>query len=792
MENLHTKIYSFEYVLDKLIEKTWSPTEFEEQFECSIRGIKSLKEELIRIGDYCYEGLQNQDNILLYFTQYEWVDRAKSLLILWRDILFEQHKAQILHLDKKADKAALSNLNWESKTTIRKAADELKELWQKKSKTLIKLEEKANNEQFKKWKLQLNPWPVYKEQIAQLPKQSSRLAEQYQSLKTTTQNIQDIRFLILDLLVHCKSDMHLANKNAEETHQFILEHIEGKPGKIAIHLEQLEREIKKPDRLKVLSLELDKKIEQLVEREQVPVATSNGLILYKDIDFKRSVRQWLDSEILPILYEFGELSDNIHNALKMSLINIRNRAILLNNEIKEGRQANWNKEDLCQPLISFLKKTELWDAEINDLEKTVNQRLNDAFYTTAIYLPQEEFLAIPLQSTLNQFKNNPNQLLTRVQQWTDKQLGYVRKFKSTVEKEDSLSPSEKTVRFIEHRTIDIENSQYSSIFLTKGFIGESFWVGRGKELERVNKLIEQWQKSYRGAVLLHGQRLSGKSLFGDYVCSHQFPNKTIKLLPNTSIEIDGRRLNTSYDLGEALDFVKKYSLNNRPVVWIDDLELWRDDHIPLSQNVRVLTKYIDNFSNRIFFIVAMSNWVKTQLNKTNQISKVFQAEINLDRMPLEEIRQAILIRHGATHKVLVDKEGKEESPQQFKKKTAQVYKNANGNIGEALLQWVFSIQKVDEEKVIYDNQQYYNLPEIVNKDAALLLSTIMMEKRTNDRHLRKLFGPAFKEKYRSNLQRLINIGLIDRHIDGWLEINEVAANELGRLLEQKQYLKFYS
>ena len=67
----------------------------------------------------------------------------------------------------------------------------------------------------------------------------------------------------------------------------------------------------------------------------------------------------------------------------------------------------------------------------------------------------------------------------------------------------------------------------------------------------------------------------------------------------------------------------------------------------------------------------------------------------------------------------------------------------------------------------------------------------MIEKRTNEYRLRRIFGPAFTEKYAPILQRLIGIGLLRRQLDGWLEINEVLVNELGHLLEDKGYLKYH-
>ena len=78
--------------------------------------------------------------------------------------------------------------------------------------------------------------------------------------------------------------------------------------------------------------------------------------------------------------------------------------------------------------------------------------------------------------------------------------------------------------------------------------------------------------------------------------------------------------------------------------------------------------------------------------------------------------------------------------------------------------------------------------ELFEADQALVLRTIMLEKRTNEYRLRKRFGPAFNPRYAEALLRLLGVGLIQRHLDGWLEIDEVAVNSITRQLRAKQYI----
>ena len=157
---------------------------------------------------------------------------------------------------------------------------------------------------------------------------------------------------------------------------------------------------------------------------------------------------------------------------------------------------------------------------------------------------------------------------------------------------------------------------------------------------------------------------------------------------------------------------------------------------------------IDNHSNSIFIMVSISNWAKAHLNSIYDIDKVFQADFNLDKMDIDEIQRAILIRHGATHRTLVDNNLDEIKLNQLRKMVTKVSRSSNGNIGEALNLWSLSIRLLDEENVQFNYPQIYSMPDFINPDIGIVLSSIMMEKRTNEYRLRKQFGPALNDKYK--------------------------------------------
>ncbi len=796
MKQLSDLLSNFEQILQQSIQQTWEAKNLPINLEVMANEASSIGNALVKIGDFCYQELTGntaelteQQQFEYNWMNFEWSNLAKDFLILWRDILFQQQKGQIIKIDGLTTSVALRNLNLASQETLEKAIYDFKGDVERG----LNIPLKKKTKHLAQWQLQQNPWLVYKQQLLAMADQCLRLQKDYRVLLNVASNFNEIEALVRKTENFCQAEIANVQTIANQTIEEIEQEQIPKLSKIIKHLEDLEAGISLPNHFNVFTDALEHRINELVPRMDTPVNANGGMVEIKDLTFKRSSKQWLDAEILPLLYEVWELTENTHNGLKMALINIKNRAILLDADEKEGRKVDVDKATICQPLNTFYKNSEQAASSLVSLRSEIHHRLAYIFNVSAIYEPNRAFLPIPLQeATLNQFRKRQNRIQNRIGKWINGQWQRLQNLRATVAQEDALSDAEKIVRLIQSRTGDDNNSNYASIFLTKGFIGESFAVGRQRELAHVKKLIDNWKANYRGAAVITGERFSGKTILGELIATQFFNNNTIRLAPNTLIKLNGRRMTTGFNLEPALAFIKKYTTDKGPpLIWIDDLELWWDKDLPLSQNVRTLRKFIDGNSNRLFFLVSMSNWLNTHLNLFHETSKVFQAEINVDKMSLEEIREAIMIRHGATHKKLTNIDGEPLSANEFKRLIDRIYRLSGGNIGEALNRWSCATVRIDEDRVQHIGGFTFGLPDFLNPDVAILLAAIMIEKRTNEYRLRRIFGPAFTDKYAPILQRLIGIGLLRRQLDGWLEINEVLVNELGHLLEDKGYLKYH-
>lgn len=793
MKEIKDKLIFFTNLTNNTVLKITATDDTNEYLHTLAHGVKNLAHAAIQLGDIAWEELQELPNDIedkaallpYYVLHFSWADQVKSYLLLWQQVLFQHQKAQILQWDNKVNGDAISQLKKQSAAIMDQAVQELKNGFDDEIQRIQTLPNGVDK-YVAACLLQENPWQVYKAQLKEIPKQCELLLEQGHKLEKIAHSFVQIKQLFQNTVQTSRTAIEKEQNLAETTIEFIETYIADQPGKIAKHLEELETKENPVDYTAIFTPKLEALLTKISTKTQIIVATDGSLLQYKDIAFQKNTRQWIEAEILPILYEVWELTTNVTNSLKMSLINIRNRASLLSNDVKEGRVPN--TKDVCQPLQAFLQRANLWTDELDKLSDSIQERVEQTFHITNIYHSEEDFLPIRFQATLNQYKFNQNEWVSKVQIWFKQQLENIQQLKASVRQEEALSISEKIVRFVQSRISDPANSQYANIFLTKGFVANSFIFGRQQELQHIEALIKQWQKGYRGAVILSGKRLCGKSVFGDLVAHRYFSDNTVRLSPNTPFSIEGRKFTPNHDLEQALDFVKKYTITSKYMVWIDDLELWSSPNFSLSQNIQALCKHIDRHSSKIFFMVAMHKQVQKHFDKIHRISKTFQTTIELEQMSESEIRQAILTRHGATHKMLVTENETEVRPKQFQKMIAQIYKATQGNIGEAIHHWTFSTRKIDAERVTHLYQDVYGLPDFINANNALLLTTLILHKRINEYHLRKLFGSPFKEKYSDILQRLISVGLLTRLLDGSLEINEPIANEVEALLILKKYL----
>ncbi len=741
----------------------------------------ALCQSIVAKGDEM-EGMWDDDNPLLFpslYFHFSLVPRFKQFLLLRRDILFQHFKATVLHSDQMLTEEKVETHLIDSETMLKQAAKEISEQSSSHYNSL-KATGLANN-QIKKWRHQDSPWSIYKQQITTIGEQCRALASNVEIAKTYNGSFHEIRKLIEDAQSQITHEVSELKAKAKEVNEF-LNKDDLQPAQISAYVKQEEEKLVFDEHKELFRDRLQDLIKSLPAKWSVEVGLHAGTIIRPDLDLQKKVLQWLESEIIPPLYEEWSILTNAENDFRISLSNLHNQALVLEQ----------SKEP---PAISFARllapandKIIAAKESINELSNIIVNRLSDNFRLAHLFDNDKAFLSLmTVQNTLRQFGEKGNLFIDLVTGWRERSNAWYNRFWQKVKHEEGLNTAEKISRFIEHRQSKYGDSHYSSLFQTKGYIGSSFGSGRTKEMDELQGLIRRWGKGYRGSVLLSGPRLCGKTFFGSWAAGRLFSGHSI-LHINAGMEVNylGRKLPGTYDLSEALEFVSKYALQKRPVLWLDDLELWQNAHYTLSENVDVLMHFAARHSTQCFIMASTSEWVQEMLEKIEGIETAFQSVIRLNRMPRNDISNAILIRHGATHKKLVSGDGEILTAPEFQDLVKHICKASHYNIGESLQLWAAGIQDIKEETIYLEFRDLYGLPKVLDPTDSIIIRTILLQKKTDEYRLRKLFGQAFTENYARNVRRLLSQKLLVRNPDGTLEVRDNIANALaGRIFKDQ-------
>ncbi|MGK0389158.1 MAG: hypothetical protein ACI94Y_001894 [Maribacter sp.] len=722
------------------------------------------------IGDTCHHFINKSEEAkpIHYLLSYQWMEKFKSFLVLWRNILFEEQKADIFLQEGKVTIDTYNKLLDRSKAIILGIIDELNTSHLDVSGDVLKKSMKA-------WQHQNTPWQIYKEQFETIQKQAEELLQQHDVLSKTSmmfgnirQHAQTLSIEFIENLQEIKervAEIITTQKEKGYTRMEMVDLID------TILLKQMNHE-----NAEIFANSIQDLLKELPERKHISIEAKEGMLFHREMDIRKTTSNWLESEIIPLVYHAYHSYQNINNKVSLSKLSMTNR---LNFEHKEGKKSELVVTPLA--LENLFKNIEKGHKDFSGFKKDLESSLSKELQITNIY--QEEFLSLSVSSTLNQYKRYQTEGLQQVKEWIVARGKFFGKIREASRREERLSLSEKIVRVVRHRVPQSELSHYTNMFLTQGYIGDSFAVGREHEMARIGTLVANWKMGFRGTLLISGDRFSGKTFLGTMVHNQHFRNSTIKVSPNRTIRLGGRTFETGYDLKGALDFIVKYGLQSDSMIWIDDLVKWESDKVTLASNVNHLIKMMDAHSSHLFFVVSISDRLRKQLNLFYQLEKGFQSVLNIDTIPYDDAKNILFIRHRATQHNIINLKDKEElTAGQLDKAVRKVYQSSKGNIGVMLRQWSYSIMKAEDDTVAIRNDFDYLLPKFMNTETGMILRAILIYQNANEYVLLKKFGPAFQQVFKPIVSRLLGVGILKRHLDGTIEINPFLVDEIDIMI----------
>jgi len=425
--------------LKSLIEKTWASDQDVIYLDNMEEAIYLISARVMDIGEIAFDAIEKgEQSISFYRICHNWAADSVSFLVLWRNIVFEVQKALLLVSEGQVQMDKYKTLKAESKIILEEASqDYYKKL------TFHLSQPKGSVAQILKLSLQKNPWPTYKQQIAQIAPQCEVLVGQFKTMWNTSGLFVLVKSNFQDDFATQKTSVDEFKKGIKQIAASLEFSEEVEMKEIVKELSILNDKYLSDRTYQEMQKDLDADLKSLPHKERIIIQPNGHNLSFEDINLKERTISWLDSEILPLLNNFYIIRSNIKNQFNLSLSNIKNRI-----KAKDDQGVAFDKKDLLNAINTFVKRVAKSELDIDSIQEEVDQQLQK-FALHKIY--KGNFLNLSIASTINQYNQNSKQRFNGIKEWIEDKGLFIKQFQTSIQEEERLSTSEKLVRAINAR-----------------------------------------------------------------------------------------------------------------------------------------------------------------------------------------------------------------------------------------------------------------------------------------------------------------------------------------------------
>lgn len=732
--------------------------------------------ELIRvfIADciHAVEYPASDDPVIMESIQNLWSISAKDVALLLRNIYFRIYRDLQFTYDNTLEQAQFEKRNLESAEVVDTAFQELFYLHDQLLQAIL-----PEDSLSKKWKHYESPVLIFRDQMDTISDQIELILEGNSVLNADREQVKQHEEKNDLQQAKIKNDIAQLKNNISLVKEAVnaIEDVEDQKN-ITAAKSTLKRVFETVELIKD-SYSEERRIAQKYVPRQIAIGIQGGNLIIKEVSVLGQIASWIEKHIYPSIYEAGRSVALTCDNLLVSLVNVQNRLNISSSE--QGQQQVFLKSSILEPLNNLgIEPDQLYEEILSSLDH-VNQKFEDNVIVSNVF-DRKHLLFKDIDFRSQGLKNGDQSWLSVLPlvKLKEKTAYY---YKQILDPGYSSSRHQTVINFIDNKIIKSLDQYNHSLFLNKGYLGKSFMVDRTKISAAIKKHYTAWLGGYRGSMLVSGARLSGKSTLLESAFNSETQVDTISLKPERSITFQGRKFDVNYDLRATLAFIDKYAYNRKVIVIIDDLELWRDKDQPLYSNITALIEFMGKSYKRIFFAVAINQWIKKQFDLYFNFTTHFVSHFSVNRMDPQEIQKALLIRHGATISELVYKDNEVRNNGDLHKQTLAVAAKSKGNIGNALHNWCrFSFgHDLDEDDIFEIPQAFVKL---VNHHQ-ILLKYILQCQVTTESEISSDIGSRFVKRVGPDIQKLLGHKLLIRDTDGHISLNEYLVNDVEAVMK---------
>jgi hypothetical protein len=664
------------------------------------------------------------------------------------------------------------------------------------------------------------------QQIGEAPDQIMDKLQLLYNATIIDQQLLLLKYRLYRIIMQAISDFR---KNIEENiftqlssaQCYIKEYVNSlsKPGKKEF---SIPREINELPNLQKIKMQIDKisdtsyrNIKSIVNRlpentELLSVDSLNDLtsLLFEEVDsVKISTYQLVDYYVQNNLLEhFVNLSGTLPEEINKSVTQIKDATRRISfGEGREDQIAEDSETIFDQETFSVFAREQLKIIESNlEAIKTTLQQAEDTLLTqyrnTTEGLSIYHLLKNPdkyrryVSKTEGKMKNSRadrfyGQINSKLQHirasiWYKQSEALIFARKISEEKETGLSVIDSLLNIREQVSPDPSVLKklpfyYEQLFLRKFNYQPEFWFGRKTQLNEIEKTIKRFDSGHAGAILLSGERNSGKTFMANYIASNHF-NKNRVYYINTHPAGSCKKEDFIQTLQETSGVTGEpeqifADLPDRSLFIIDNLELWWEKSNQGTEVIRLIGDIISRYSNRFLFIVTVNSLSFRVINQMQPLEQFFLNIIELPPVNAQELQRIIMFRHNSSGFNLryASKPNQTLHNTDIAKLFSRHFNFSKGNVGDALLSWITNITNFGDNTILVKSPQSPDLTALENLPPAIriYLSQFIIHKRMNIEKIQRITLDT-RNEVDSNIAFLKRSGLITETAGPVYELNK--------------------
>lgn len=707
----------------------------------------------------------SEESLTTYLYNFTFPKRCKDLALLFRDIIINLNEAEQKLIDAKISEESFKNLNDKSVTILKKAIEETKNNIANDTDGIKKLkpQQVAFNQN-----TYSSPLPVIIEQL-------DKIEAQINSVSTLKAKLKKVRTTYTATINHIDS-LEKTNKTFLD---FLSQHNNPLPKDITTiddaiaHIKKLMASAEKIGHGDVAQ---ETTLFDTLKKQgvlSVPINIDNGLVINRQLSMHKSLSKWYEAEIATELVEIFSKQELVRTNILSQFSNLLNNLRFAQSKERalETVQLKKQQERLTEEFTSY-------NEYASKKFETIYSNIKDNLVVSYLFDEKELFL-VPFHRPLNKYGN------TSIKQANTIVASFWNKIKSKYSEVlpfGNVNTKLATQELIDFRTAKDHNEQYDALFLNRTFIGDLFLLERETLESKALRAYSSWQKGFDGALLVKGERLSGKTSFFEAIIKKLSDNKPVVLKPNSNATINGRKFKCDHSITNALqEIVKNSDAASKNYILIDDVELWQTPGMSMLDIAKEIKQFIAIHGDQFFMMIGCTTGTANGLQSWIEFEAIFTATVDVSKTSEALIVNALMLRHEASQQELVNDNGDVLDTERLQKRIRKIARHCDHNIGVCLQTWTYMTNQTESGNVHF-NMKLDKLRDTFSSNQKAILNQLDRYIKLNDIELKELVKFSDDKQFKQTISQLFHSKIILRDITNGISINPVVTNEIHKII----------